>query len=460
MSYNKRYAEYERTGKHRAARARRMRKIVLTAFFSICAVVIGCVIYSNLSFVQVNKALLDGKRNCIMENYKAAIDSYSKAIELDSGAVSAYSNMANAYLSIDDKESAKKVLYEGWERTDNAALLSNYRAVILNETVADMNAKKTSLDTVSTILDVLESDKTNKDAIELLYQSYPRLCLNASGDADTVFMTKLSTEGKSDERGSSFTKYEELINRMVAVYEASPDERLREAITEYLIPWEDSFTMSISDVDSYIELLKKAESALGGTNEEVKSIKACLDNSKEVLGIFDDIFKQLDVGNVDELRNFIVSDEYIKLRDLFLNKGETPQENTVYVPISREAIVLNCKDGAWSYRFLNFEENPTTRGVITVWANFFEDDGVQRNAISYEPAAVGKDIYPHTKYSVTYLRSYITSGRSTKVAKMNYRLETEIEYKDGTVDKTIVGDWGGSDEWEMDIDTIESRIRA
>jgi len=460
VSYNKRYAENKRNGRLRVAKIRHYRKVGLMIFFGVAAVAVGGVIYSNLSFVRVNRAILEGKRSCMVSDYKAAIDAYSKALELDSGSVTAYSDMANAYLDADDLESAKKVLYEGWEHTDNTALLSNYRAVILNEAVAVMNDKRTSVNTVSSILDVLEQDSSNKDAIELLYQSYPRLCNIAAKDEGSIFRTKLSLDDKSTENACSFAEYEKTVMRMIAVYEASPDKRLKEAIVEYLIPWENSFELDMSDVDLYIKLIEKAQSVVGDTNEEVESMKACLVNSKDVLGIFSDIFVQLDVGNVDELRDFIVSEEYIKLRDIFLNKEETPQENTVYVPISREGIILNRNDGVWSYRFLDFEENPTTAGVITIWANFFEDDGVQRNAVSYEPAAINKDLYPHTKYSVTYLRSYITSGGSTKVAKMNYRLETTIEYKDGTVEERIVGDWGGDNEWEMDIDTIESRIKA
>jgi hypothetical protein len=179
-----------------------------------------------------------------------------------------------------------------------------------------------------------------------------------------------------------------------------------------------------------------------------------------VLSVFTGIFEQLDIGNVDELRDFIVTDEYVTLRNKYLNQENTPLENTTYIPISRDGIVLNRSEEGWSYRFLSFEENPDNTGVLTLWANYFEDNGVQRNSISYEPASIDGNLYPHTKYSVTYLNSYITSGKSTKVEKMNYRLDTTITYEDGTVDETIVGDWGGANEWIMDIDTIESRIRA
>ena len=43
---------------------------------------------------------------------------------------------------------------------------------------------------------------------------------------------------------------------------------------------------------------------------------------------------------------------------------------------------------------------------------------------------------------------------------MNYRLETSITMQDGSKEETIISDWGGPDEATMDIDTIESRIRA
>ena len=423
------------------------------------ACVTGYLTYIHLPIVKVNKALAAGDMHIENADYEEAVKAYSKAVAIDPGAASAYSDLARAYLAMDDTESARETLHTGWEKTGNETLLSNYHAVILNGAVAEMNSGKTDLDTVATIIDVLEEDGSNQDAIQLLDASYSRLSEESYKDADAFFRCELS-EGKAEEAcESSFDKYKDLVSRMVDVYGASHSEEMKTAVEKFLAPNETSFTMNVSDISAYIELLEKAESAVGA-DESAESLKACLVNSLEVLDIFSGIFDQLDVGNVDELRDFVVSDNYIKLRDTFLNKEETPQENTVYVPISREAIVLNCKDGKWSYRFLDFEENPTTAGVITLWANFFEDDGVQRNSISYEPASIEGNRYPHTKYSVTYLYSYITKGGSTKVAQRNYRLETEIEREDGSVIDRVIGDWGGPNEWEMDIDTIESRIKA
>ncbi len=430
-----------------------VRKLAVVIAATVVAVLCGYFVYSHLPFVKVNKAIAAGNKYSQSSNYEEAISSYLEALAIDSESVTAYSNLAGAYLSIDDTENAKSVLYQGWQNTQNQGLLDNYHTVILNEAVATMNAQETDLNTVLSIMSVLEEDTDNVNAVELLGEACERCFVTSySSDANQLFRS-------DDENMPTYKQYENLINSMLSVYEAAPSEELKKVIREYAVPNIDSFTLNYEDVESYKELLTSVSTAVG-TDEEIDSFSACLSNSQEVLAVFSDIFAQLDVGNVDELRDFIVSDEYISLRDLFLNDGETPQENTTYIPISREAIILNRDEGVWSYRFLNFEENPTTSGVITLWANYFVDDGVQRTAVSYEPAAIDGNLYPHTEYSVTYLYSYITSGGSTKVAQMNYRLDTSITYEDGTIDETIVGDWGGSDEWVMDIDTIESRIKA
>lgn len=420
------------------------------------AVVIGVaaiyVVYSSLPFVKVSKAIAAGNRYSENAEYDAAINSYSEAIEIDSGSVTAYNNMASAYLSIDDTESAKKVLYDGWQNTENETLLGNYLTVIMNDAVNSMNKGEGNIDTVLSVMEVLEQDNTNADAIELLSAAYDRCFSAYTGDPNGLFRN-------GDENGCSFAKYSDLLSRMITVYENTPSEELKALILKYAIPAADSFTINYEDAVSYKAILERVREVVA-TSDEIDSAIACLVNAEGVQEIFADIFTQLDVGNVDELRDFVVSEKYLTLRDVFLNNIETPQENTTYVAISREAIILNRNDGKFSYRFLNFEENPQTKGVITLWANYFEDDGVQRCSISYEPESVNGNPYPHTKYSVTYLKSYTNSGKNTKVAKMNYRLCTEITDENGEIDETIIGDWGGDNEYVMDIDTIESRIKA
>ena len=464
-NYRNSNKSYSSNVKLRSRKRRRKRVDVRKIGIIAAAIVViggaGFGIYSHLPSVKVNKAIAAGDKYTQDADYEAAIDSYETAISIDKHSVTAYSNMAGAYLSIDDSESAKKILYDGWQNTENEGLLDNYHAVILNEAVDAMNSQKADMNTVLSIVSVLSDDNTNKDAVELLDSAYSRVFTDAySYDEDALFRSDCATY--SSENGSatfSFGQYESFVKELLGIYEANPTEELKQVVLKYATPGDISFTLNCSDIEAYKELLASIETQIG-SDDNLSSMKACLENSIDVSGIFADIFTQLDVGNVDELRDFVVSDQYINLRNIFLNKEKTPQENTTYVPISREAIILNNNEGKWSYRFLNFEENPTTAGVITLWANFFEDDGIQRNAISYEPASVEDNYYPHTKYSVTYLYSYITSGNSTKVAKMNYRLSTLITTQDGEENETIVGDWGGPNEWTMDIETIESRIKA
>ncbi len=422
---------------------------------------IGYAVYTHMPGIRLDKAIASGDKLAQEADYEAAIEAYSEAIAIDSTSVKAYSNMAGAYLSIDDIENAKATLMEGYQNTQDKSLLDNYHVIVLNQAVAQMNNQTADMDTVLLIASVLEADGSNSDAVKLLKDAYERVFESNYGyDKDAFF--RADSDTYSSENGSktySYEQYEKLINDLMSIYAASPTMALKDCILLYAVPNLSSFTMDLDDAASYLTLLENIESTIG-TSDTIASMKECLTDQQNVSGIFADIFAQLDVGNVDELRDFVVSSNYIALRDTFLKGQYTPQENTTYIPISREAIILNSKDGKWSYRFLNFEENPGTDGVITLWANFFEDNGVQRSVISYEPKTVGESYYPHTQYTVTYLKSYTTSGNSTKVAKMNYRLDTTIETSEDNIDETIIGDWGGPDEWIMDIDTIESRIKA
>ena len=460
MSSN--YRKKEFTGKRKKKKTGVSLKHVLIVLGTAAVFVgAGYVIYSHLPFVKVNSAIAAGDKYAEAADYEAAIDSYRSAIEIDETSVTAYSNMAGAYLSIDDKEAAKQALYEGYIATGNEGLFDNYHAVILNEAVEAINSDSADLNTVSDIVGVLEEDPERDDAIGILNDAYTMVFGDAYGyDRDALFRSDSTTYGALGEGATySYDEYEKLIGRMLDLYAEANSDDLKSVIVNYATPSGISFTMGVDDAVRYSALLDKVL-ALGTDDTSDTSMKECLDNMQSVLAVFSGIFEQLDVGNVDELRGFVVSDEYLALRDIFLHEEYTPQENTVYVPISREAVVLNCTDGSWSYRFLDFDENPTTAGVITLWANFFEDDGVQRDVISYEPASVAEGYYPHTEYTVTYLRSYITSGTSSRVAGMNYRLETRITNEDGNIIDTVIGDWGGEKEWEMNTDLIESRIRA
>ena len=90
-----------------------MKKIAALAAATVVVIVGGYAVYNHLPFVKVNKAIAAGNKYTKDADYEAAIDSYSEAIKIDKHSVTAYSNMAGAFLSIDDSESAKQILYDG-----------------------------------------------------------------------------------------------------------------------------------------------------------------------------------------------------------------------------------------------------------------------------------------------------------------------------------------------------------
>ena len=146
----------------------KLRTCIILGVATVVAVVAGYTVYNHLPVVQVNKAIAAGDKFTQDSDYESAIESYNEAIQIDSHSVTAYSNMAGAYLSIDDAESAKEVLYAGWENTENSGLLDNYHTVILNEAIDAMNSKTANMNTALAILSVLKDNNTNSDAIELM----------------------------------------------------------------------------------------------------------------------------------------------------------------------------------------------------------------------------------------------------------------------------------------------------
>ena len=149
-----------------------IKKVAIIGLATVVTVIAGYNVYNHLPFVKVSKAIAAGNKYSASSDYEAAIDSYNTAIEIDDGAVEAYNNMAGAYLSIDDYESAKQVLYDGWQNTENTDLLKNYLTVIMNDAVTAINKGEGNIDTVLSVIPVLEADNTNSEAINLLDAAY------------------------------------------------------------------------------------------------------------------------------------------------------------------------------------------------------------------------------------------------------------------------------------------------
>ena len=168
LGYNKNGLKRRKKSYRRRKKTLDLRKVGIAALSTVIAISLGYLVYTHLPFVKVNKAIAAGDKFAESADYESAIESYLKALDIDKTSVTAYSNLAGAYLGIDDTESAKKVLYEGYQNTQNQGLLDNYHTVILNEAVATMNDGNTDLTTVENIFGVLSEDNSNASAVSLL----------------------------------------------------------------------------------------------------------------------------------------------------------------------------------------------------------------------------------------------------------------------------------------------------
>ena len=412
------------------------------------AIAVGIVLlYQSLPGVRVKRALQKGNGYSANADYQSAVTAYQAALSLDSTAVQAYQNMATAYLSLKDTKSAKSTLYTGWENTQNEELFSNYLTVSLNEAVTEMNEGTATLDTVSQIVDILEKDPEHADAIKVLDQAYTDTMARNNDDGINVIFW--GTEKES----SSFSQYSDIMNRLLKIYEQSPSDGLKKDILDYLEPTGDKVWFPLSDAKAYEDILTLAQKDLGNTGGTA-SLLTCMQDAQNELNLFQDIFTQMDAGTLEAAREFITGEAYTGVKKKFTDGENGVWENSSEIPVSREGIVLtNGQSAGWTYHFMNFGEDPATKGIITVWTTGIKDDGVEHIQMSYEPAEVNAAYYPHTQYTISYIYSNV-SVNGTLVPKMNYRLDTTVYQSEGETTKNSIGDWGGENEWTLDFNNL------
>ena len=243
------------------------------------------------------------------------------------------------------------------------------------------------------------------------------------------------------------------MNRLIRIYEKSPSDGLKKDILKYLEPAGGKVWFTLSDAKSYEEILTLAHSDLGDTNGTT-SLLNCIQDAQNELKLFQDIFTQMDAGTLEAARDFITGDIYTGVKKKFTEGQNGVWENSSEISVSREGIVLtDDQTNGWTYHFMNFGENPATKGMITVWTTGIKDDGVEHIQMSYEPAEVNNTYYPHTQYTISYIYSNV-SVNGKLVPKMNYRLDTTVYQSEGDTTKNSIGDWGGENEWTLDFNNL------
>lgn len=431
--------------RRREARKRKVRrqKIAMATSGVVIVAAAATLVVLFMPSMRLSREMSKAEKYTKEQDYVSAQQAYESALEIDVKQVKAYRNIAENDMAQNKVEEAKQILFEGWENTQDESLLNYYCTVILNEAVAEINDKNVTLDTVDKCVQVIEQNAANADALSLLQTCYDRLfALNEENEKDAHF--NIFYDENIEVENCQYDAYEQLLRRMLAVYQANPSEELKNLLVEYALIDDASIRITMTHVNSYITMLSDINQAIA--NDEITEVSACLTDAMAVQDYFAEAFTQFAAGNFEYARDLIVEDTYQQYRDNFINETAGNWLGHIYIPVNQEQLVLTKEDGVWYYSFLADEDYVNTKGVITIWGTKQEDDGVQRSVISYEAANDGA--YPHTEYTVQYLYSNVKIN-GQYVPQMNYRFDTKVTTEEGNT-TVAIGDWGGEHEFEID----------
>lgn len=433
----------EERARRRAEREKKVRrqKIIMAVSAGIIVLsAIGILVFC-LPAAKVSIGLFQGDRYTAKEEYEKAQNAYEKVLEADPASTEAYRSLAELFDRQQMAAEEEQILYTGWEKTQDEGLLQYYSVAVLNQAVAELNAKNCTLATVDKCVRVLEQGTEKEKALELLGTCYERLFkVTEEEDTCTLFFDE-----SIEQDNCSFTEYEQLLRRMLAVYQADPSEAAKKQLKQYAVIDMPYVRISLPHLEPYVAVLTEINGALSDT--DLTETLACLARTKEVSGYFDKAFDEFAAGNYAYARDLVSEEDYQKIRDGFIEENSGYWEGSVYIPVSREQMVLHREEGKVSFAFLGNEDYANRQGIITVWGTHQEDDGVQRSVISYEPPEE-PGAASHTEYTVQYLYSNVKID-GQYVPKMNYRFDTKVTTSEG-ITTNAIGDWGGEHEWEID----------
>lgn len=423
--------------RRKKVRMQRITIAVVSVLFVVGIVVAICV---GLPSLRVSRKLSDGDKYTKNGDFAMAQNSYEEALQIEPTTVKAYWCLAQNDLEQNDSAAAKEILYTGWKTTQDESLLNYYCTVILNEAVAELNDQVCNMGTVEKIVQVLEMNPANEDALSLLDTCYKRLFIGSEdNNTSTLFY-----DSDAQTESCQYEAYEQNVRRMFAVYQEQPSDALKEKLTNYLQFEIEEMQMSSAHIESYRTLLWEVNQVVG--DENVNELIACLDKAMETKQYFAEMFTEFENGNFESAKDFILTEEYQTLRDSFINAEAGYWAGSDFIPVNKDNLVLHHNENGYQFSFLDYDEYENTQGVITVWGNVQTDDGVQRTSISYEPASENGEYYPHTEYVIIYC--YTNVGTAAEhMPQMNFHFETRTTTEDGRATEAVF-DWGGAHEWE------------
>ena len=444
MSQNRGQNRDKERARRREARRRKVRRQKIMIAVSACVIVaaaVAAVIFTRPS-MKLSRSLSRGDKYAEQSDYLSAQDAYEEALEIDPLSVKAYRGIADTYLAQGKMAETEQILYAGWEETQDEGLLHYYCVEVYNEAVAEINQGNCTFATMDKLIQVLELEPDNQDAIETLKTHCYDKLFGVTDEDDTCMMF-FDEDTSQDTCG--YEEYETLLRRLLTLYQANKTEGLKGVLAKYALIDITYVRISLPHVDRYAALLADINSKIGDAG--ITETLACLARAKEVEDYFAVAFEEFEAGDYAYARTLVTEESYQQIRDDFINEDSGYWEGSIYIPVNKELLVLHRKDGAVRFFFPSDDEYENHQGIITVWGTKQEDDGVQRSVISYEPVEqAGAD--SHTEYTIQYLYSNV-KVKGQYVPQMNYRFDTKVTTEEGTTTKAI-GDWGGEHEWEID----------
>ena len=433
----------------REKRNKKRRIVVMMQKVGIVAAVLaiiggGIYGYNQIPSVKVDKCISQAREYEEVQDYESAIASYEEALEIESTTVKTYQYMANLYIDMGDLKSAEEILYKGVEETQDSQIQESYHTVMLNESVYEVNEASCSFITVERCLEILATDSGKTSAYELLNTCYDRL-------VGTVDETGMNVALSSTEEGLGFASYKAVVEKMISLYEKDQREEMKELLLKYVGLQAETVLIPMEYYEDYMELVGKVDAVV--TNEGLEDLKACLAKSVEIHDLFAPILAEFEAENYKVARDFIVSDEYVAIRDAFIDGTMEYWYGKTYIPVSNIGVKLHYMDNAWKFSFVDEEKKAAEYGYIKVWGFKWLDNGHQRTAITYVPVSESKEYYPMTEYAMMYWWSTPINMELTEntFARMNFRFEENIYTEEGKTTKAI-NDWGGKYQYR---DTYE-----
>lgn len=426
-------------------RRRKRRYSFLRSRFKIMAIVFFAVVLVSVVLLMPkicsNYHCLKAAKKLRQEEYREAIVCYNKALECHATSSKTYQSMAKAYLSMDNYQAAGDILKKGMEVTKDDNIKEYYITVLLNESINDMNQGKCSWETLEDVITVLNTDSLNSDAYEVLDSFYKKNISCKDGDLiKRLFM-----------QDDNYEKYNSFITELIDIYQKNPSDMLKNQIYQYAFLDCETVNLPVDKLESYRKLLEKVLLQTG-TEDEMEWIDA-LKKAEEIHDFFTPILREFEKENFEIARDFIVSDDYIGIRDAFINGEMKYWEDTTYQVVSDIAVSFHLADGKRTFSFMDEDPKEAKHGFIKVWGFRWVDNGHLRTGISYVPAKDYGEDDEFREYEIMYWWSTaknIAIAEST-YAKMNYRFEIRHYTNEGMYSE-VINDWGGPYEYK---DTYE-----